>query len=236
MAEPAEDRIDPILRYVQSMHPDRDTAVKAVAMRLRRAAHYVDTQIVRLLGPAGIDIWEMELLATVLRRGGSTTIGKLQDAAQLTAGAITHRVTRLEQAGHVTRTIDPSDRRQIVVTLTEAGQRRANEVIQANDAAQYATLERVDPVILNRLAADLREFLVAVEGHAPFEMQVPVNQQVTAEDGVSVEARVRPEDRLPVSGRTAADKSTKAKKTDARTTARASKAGTAVATARKPKR
>lgn len=211
MAKPAEDRIDPILKYVQSMHPDRDTAVKAVAMRLRRAAHYVDTQIVRLLAPAGIDLWEMELLGTVLRRGGSTTIGKLQDAAQLTAGAMTNRVTRLEHAGYVNRAIDPSDRRQVVVTLTEAGQRRAMEVIEANDTAQYATLEHVDPAILDRLAADLRSFLLAVEGPAPFEAAVPVGQQVTAEDGVPIEDRVPPEDRVPVTDGTAPGKTRNAK-------------------------
>ncbi|WP_432826491.1 MarR family winged helix-turn-helix transcriptional regulator [Dactylosporangium sp. CA-092794] len=163
MADRKPDRVDPILAYLRELEPDRDLLAKAVAMRLRRAAHYVNSQIRRRLTPLEMDLWELELLSTLLRVGGSAPVATLQDAAQLTAGAITNRITRLERDGHVTRTIDPGDRRQIIVTLTAAGHRHAAEVIEANDHAQRATLDQIDPEILHRLADDLRTFLIAVE-------------------------------------------------------------------------
>ncbi|MFI5958999.1 MarR family winged helix-turn-helix transcriptional regulator [Cryptosporangium sp. NPDC051539] len=162
------DRIDPILAYLKTLDPSRDLQAKAVAMRLRRAAHYVDTKIRRELADADIEVWELELLSTLLRKGGSLPVSQLQDAAQLTPGAITHRITRLERAGHVTRGIDLDDRRQIIVTLTDEGRTHAAKVIDANDHAQRATLEQVDPAILDRLADDLRTFLIAVEGPDPW--------------------------------------------------------------------
>ncbi|WP_432838473.1 MarR family winged helix-turn-helix transcriptional regulator [Dactylosporangium sp. CA-092794] len=139
MTAETPDRIDPTLAFVRRSDPDRDLTAKAVAMRLRRAAHYVDTQIRRELAQSKIEIWELELLSTLLRRGGTLPVGHLQDAAQLTAGAITNRITRLERDSHVTRAIDPADRRQIIVTLTDEGRKHAAEVIDANDHAQRTT-------------------------------------------------------------------------------------------------
>jgi DNA-binding MarR family transcriptional regulator len=162
------DRIDPILTYLKNLDPSRELSAKAVAMRLRRAAHYVDTQIRRELARSDIEIWELELLSTLLRKGGSLPVGTLQDAAQLTPGAITNRITRVERDGYVTRAIDPADRRQISVTLTDEGRKHATEVIEANDHAQRVTLDGIDPAILNRLADDLRTFLIAVEGPDPW--------------------------------------------------------------------
>jgi DNA-binding MarR family transcriptional regulator len=156
--------VDPILAYLRELEPGRDLLAKAVAMRLRRAAHYVNTQVRRHLSPLEMDLWELELLSTLLRAGGSCPIGTLQDAAQLTAGAITNRITRLERDGYVARATAPGDRRQIIISLTDRGRAHATEVIAANDHAQRATLDRIDPEILTRLADDLRTFLVAVEG------------------------------------------------------------------------
>lgn len=164
MNEQTSDRVDPILSYLHALDPGRDLSAKAVAMRLRRAAHYVDTQVRRHLAPCGIDLWELDILSTMLRENGTVGVGQLQDAAQLTAGAITNRITRLEKDGYVARAIDIQDRRQIVVTLTELGRQHAVDVIKANDEAQRATLDQIDPEILRRLADDLRTFLVAVEG------------------------------------------------------------------------
>ncbi|MFI5958998.1 MarR family winged helix-turn-helix transcriptional regulator [Cryptosporangium sp. NPDC051539] len=163
MPDPLPDRVEEILAYLREVEPGRDLLAKAVAMRLRRAAHYVNTEIRRRLTPLQMDLWEMELLSTLLREGGRVPIGTLQDVAQLTPGAITNRITRLERVGHVARTIDPDDRRQVIVSLTEGGRTHAGEVIEANDQAQRATLDRMDPAILLRLADDLRTFLVAVE-------------------------------------------------------------------------
>jgi DNA-binding MarR family transcriptional regulator len=118
------DRIDPVLAYLKNMGPSRNLVAKAVAMRLR-AAHLVDTQIQRDLARSGTEIWELELVSTLLCKGGSLPIGQLQDATQLTAGVIINRITKLERGGHATRAVDPDGRRQIIVTLTDEGRKHA---------------------------------------------------------------------------------------------------------------
>jgi DNA-binding MarR family transcriptional regulator len=43
------------------------------------------------------------------------TAGYLADATGLTTGAITAAIDRLERAGYVTRTVDPHDRRRVII-------------------------------------------------------------------------------------------------------------------------
>ncbi len=118
------DRVDQILDYIRELGSERDLTAKAVGLRLRRAAHYVDTETRRRLAPAGMELWEVEILAEIVRLGGVASIGRLQDFAQLTSGALTNRIARLEDKGFVTRAMDDQDRRQIQVAVTAAGRRR----------------------------------------------------------------------------------------------------------------
>jgi DNA-binding MarR family transcriptional regulator len=47
----------------------------------------------------------------------SATAGQLAEQTNLTTGAITSMIRRLEQAGYVTSQRDPADRRRVIVTL-----------------------------------------------------------------------------------------------------------------------
>lgn len=163
MATPARDHVDLILDHVRVHEPDADLAAKAVQMRLRRAAHHFDTATQRRLAPQGMEIWEIEILATLVRGGGSLTMGQLNTSARLTSGAITNRVARLEERGHVTRAIDPQDRRQIVVALTPTGEQRLGDVIEVYNAAESEIFAGLDRELLARIADDLRVLLLAID-------------------------------------------------------------------------
>lgn len=163
----APDRVDAILDYLHDLYPERDLTAKAVAWRLRRAAHHVDTEVKRRLARAGVELWEKEILCSLRRLGGTLTMGDLQDVAQLTSGAITNRIARLEEHGWVRREVDPHDRRQVLVVLTAAGRERSEIVMAANNAAERELFGAIDPDLQRRLAADLRELLLATEGPDP---------------------------------------------------------------------
>jgi DNA-binding MarR family transcriptional regulator len=140
-----------------------------VSERLRRASRHVDTEIRRHLVSHGMELWELELL-TALRRSlpdHRLTMSQLADGAQLTSGAITNRVTRMERQGWVRRAMGEADRRQIVVTLTEEGLARCHQVIAVTTEAQRALFAGVDEDQLERLADALRELLLVLEGPAP---------------------------------------------------------------------
>ena len=134
------DPVAEILRIVRARDPDRDLTVKEFALRLRRFSHHVETEIRRRLAASGMELWELEILATLDGRGGIQTTGQLSRSAQLTAAATTNRVSRLEAAGHVDRLTNELDRREVRVAITSSGKERLAEVLKANDAAEAEVL------------------------------------------------------------------------------------------------
>ena len=135
---------------------------------VRRLAHRLETDLKRELAPHGIELWELELLACLLRAEPDHRLsaGTLLTQLQLTSGAITNRVRRLELNGWVTRDLDPDDRRSVLVTLTPAGKKRALEVFSAKTDTWHALLSVLSPADQRRLNDDLRTVLLALEGPA----------------------------------------------------------------------
>lgn len=170
MASDRLDRVDGLMDFLQREDPASATSAKALAYRLRRASHYIDREIRRELAPLGIELWELELLAALRRAGGPPyrlTSGALLEETQLTSGAITKRVAHLERKGWVCREIDPEDRRQILVILTDEGLRRARKVFGVMSKTEESLLDGLGEKALGRMNDDLRELLLMLEGPAP---------------------------------------------------------------------
>lgn len=163
------DRVDGLMDFLRTEDPASATSAKALAYRLRRASHRIDREIRRELAPRGIELWELEILAALRRAGGPPyrlTSGMLMEEAQLTSGAITKRVARLEKKGWVSREIDPEDRRRILVVLTDDGLGRAESVFGGMSRTEEALLERLGEDLLGRMNGDLRGLLLMLEGPA----------------------------------------------------------------------
>jgi MarR family transcriptional regulator, organic hydroperoxide resistance regulator len=69
-----------------------------------------------LAAKLGITVTDMECV-DFLMDSGSATAGELARQANLTTGAITSMIRRLERAGYVNSARDPGDRRRVIVTL-----------------------------------------------------------------------------------------------------------------------
>ena len=106
------------------------------------------------------------LLALRRAPGQRLSAGALLRGSQVTAGAITNRVARLEKQGWVQRDIDPADRRQVLVTLTADGQRHADKILALKTTAEQRLLGQADPAALERMCEDLRNLLLAIDGPA----------------------------------------------------------------------
>ena len=170
MASGRMDRVDGLISFLRGEDPANATQAKALAYRLRRASHFVDREIRRELAPLGIELWELEILAALRRSGGPPyrlTSGALLEEAQLTSGAITKRVARLETKGWVRREMDPEDRRQILVVLTDEGLERAGSVFGVMSRTEDLLLEELGGDALKRMNDDLRGLLLMLEGPAP---------------------------------------------------------------------
>src|SRR5262249_29158040 len=90
------------------------------------------------------------------------SIGQLASWAELSSGAMTNRVDRLEEAGFVRRVPDPNDRRGVLVELTDAGHKVWEESLRTgaqNEALLAAALTADEKQTLNALLRRLmREF------------------------------------------------------------------------------
>ena len=87
----------------------------------------------------GINLGEFDVLATLRRNGksGVLTPKEIAAAAMVSPSGLTHRLTQLENMGHIIRQNDPNDRRSSLVRLTSQGRKIADKGIER--VAQRAT-------------------------------------------------------------------------------------------------
>jgi DNA-binding MarR family transcriptional regulator len=81
----------------------------------QRATDAVDEAVTELFGVNRTDSRCLD----ILEQHGRMTAGHLAALSGLSTGAVTAVVDRLERAGHAQRVADPSDRRRVLVELTE---------------------------------------------------------------------------------------------------------------------
>jgi DNA-binding MarR family transcriptional regulator len=170
MGTEIRDRADVLVDVLGEAHGGSDALMRKLGIRLRRLANHLEREIRRELAAQGIEVWELEVLLA-LRRAPECTLsaGALLRGSQVTAGAITNRVARLEASGLVRREVGPADRRQILVTLTPDGERRADCITAVRTTAEARLLGQAAPTAIERMSSDLRDLLLAIDGPASDE-------------------------------------------------------------------
>src|SRR4051812_16753401 len=117
-----KDHIDRFLEKLTSL-PGLDMEVEGIVDRVNGIARRVKRELDATLSEFDLTHGEWHLLAK-LRLGGEPhrlSPGELAEALELSSGAMTNRIDRLEEAGFVRRSPDPKDRRGIHVELTDEG-------------------------------------------------------------------------------------------------------------------
>ncbi len=125
----------------------------AVVARLNRLA----TQRIQMPLPSA----QARLLATV-EVHGEARIGDLAAIDHCSQPTMTTQVRRLEDAGLVSRTVDPGDARAVRIRITPRGRRTLNAVRADRAAAiepQLAMLEPADRQVLAEAVQVLRRLL-----------------------------------------------------------------------------
>ncbi|MFI5778305.1 MarR family winged helix-turn-helix transcriptional regulator [Nocardia sp. NPDC051570] len=161
MAATPHDPVDDLIEFIARSHGPQgkhgDLRAKSTAYRLRQVAHRLELEMRRELSRYGIDLWELELLAALLRAPGERlSAGQLMNEIQLTSGTVTHRVTRVQDRGWVRRDPDPADGRSVIVSLTEAGRRRALEVFDVKTDVERHVFAVLEPETLDLMNDALR--------------------------------------------------------------------------------
>jgi DNA-binding MarR family transcriptional regulator len=125
------DVVDLLIQQWGHERPDVDVSAMAVFGRLHRCFDRYRDQIAEVFERHDINMAAFDVLSA-LRRSGPPyrrTSGELAEQTLVTTGGISLRINRLEAAGLVTRERDPRDGRVVHVTLTEAGLRVVDAVV-----------------------------------------------------------------------------------------------------------
>ncbi|RZQ62463.1 MarR family winged helix-turn-helix transcriptional regulator [Amycolatopsis suaedae] len=158
----SEDAVDRMVREWTVREPGRDVTPLEVVGRLLIAAGQLQRDIVAALRPLHLSYGDFDVLNTLRRRGprGGVHAGDLAKASLITTGAMTSRLDRLENAGHIRRTTDRHDRRGVIVHLTAKGERLAKQALDAVLTVDRDFLEPLDGEGRTALAATLKQLLV----------------------------------------------------------------------------
>ena len=164
-----EDHVDRFLARIDEAGVKLDLEVEGIVDRIAGISRRVHNALKETLVEYGLTPEDWHVLSRLrLRKEGRTSSpGVLARDLELSSGAMTSRLDRLEELGLIERLRDPGDRRGVVVALTTQGRDAwdAAAAIQGRKEAFFASaLSHEEQVQLNSL---LRKIMRAFEAREP---------------------------------------------------------------------
>jgi DNA-binding MarR family transcriptional regulator len=153
-------RLDPHVRLALATWPQIDPAVEGIVTRIAKASRQLDAEMRTNLAQAGLTKEEFKVLLEL--RAGPQTHGVLCRHLEVSTGAMTNRLDKLERAGLVSRSQDPNDRRGVMLTLTQRGADRLDAYVDRGARRERQLLDGLsasDKRQLNELLAKLVDSL-----------------------------------------------------------------------------
>jgi len=160
-----EDEVDRLVAAWRRERPDLDVEPLEVLSRVSRLARHLDRARRLAFAEHSLEPWEFDVL-TALRRAGTPyqlSPGQLLTQTLVTSGTMTNRIDRLAKKGLVERLPDPSDRRGVLVRLTDDGKDRADQALAGLLDQERAILAELSSSQRGDLASLLRQLT------APFD-------------------------------------------------------------------
>ena len=148
--------------------PDLDLEVEGIIERIQGIEKRVRAVMDETLDDHGLSYGEWKLLCRLRRAPDRmSTPGELAASLELSSGAMTNRLDRMEREGLVRRLPDPRDRRGVHVELTDAGNDswiESTNTQAIKEALIASALTKHEQHQLNGL---LRKLMLALEDRAP---------------------------------------------------------------------
>jgi DNA-binding MarR family transcriptional regulator len=145
--------------------PEIDPAVERIVNRIIALDKRLRRMMEETLADWGVSHGEWHLLGALRKQGPPhrSTPGRLAERLELSSGAMTNRLDRLERAGYVRRLPDPADRRSLQVELTEAGLELWRRSVGAQAVKEALVASALDGDEKEELNVLLRRLMLAFE-------------------------------------------------------------------------
>ena len=160
-----EDNVSRIVREACLAWPAYDASSLEVVLRLLRAYHFLDQELIRGLVDCEVSPGEFGVLIELrlAKPPYRMTPTQLYNRLLVTSGGMTGRIDRLQRRGLVCRSPDPEDRRSILVELTDRGL----ELIEGASRTHFRIMEHLTQGLTSGdcecLAGLLRKLLFDLE-------------------------------------------------------------------------
>src|SRR5437588_7910749 len=123
---------DPITEHVRwavAHWPQIDPEVEGIVVRVEKVHRHFQDAFRASLGDAGLTKEEWKVVMAL--HDSVRSHGWLCQDLDVSTGAMTNRLDKLERRGLIRRAPDPQDRRGVLLELTEAGQSHLQEYVAA---------------------------------------------------------------------------------------------------------
>ena len=162
---PERDHIDRFLDTIRERLPMLDPEVEGIVDRIGGLQRRFKRAMDETLDEFDLDWSEYKLLSLLTREGEvyRSSPGKLARIMELSSGAMTNRLDRLEQAGLVRRLPDPDDRRGILVELTPNGKRVYEDAVGVQGRKESLVASALSVPEKKQLNALLRRLMIEFE-------------------------------------------------------------------------
>ena len=142
-----------------------DTSTRAIVEQLQQLGAHMHAVGSRFAARESLHATDVQALSALAMAGGHLGAGELARALELSSGATTRLIDRLERVGHVARSTDPYDRRRRVVAITTSAQTTAGEYFGSLATTIERVLEPYDDLERAVLRRFLGEVVAAMESH-----------------------------------------------------------------------
>jgi DNA-binding MarR family transcriptional regulator len=161
MSEATEEQ-DHVDRWLAERElPGVDKEVEGIVDRIGGLNRRLHKMLGDTLSEFGLSLGEWKVLNHLQSTGPpyQRSVGKLAERADLSSGAMTNRLDKLEAADLVRRLPDPDDRRGVQVELTEHGRQTWEEALRTGAAQEALVAAALTPEEKQQLNSLLRRLM-----------------------------------------------------------------------------
>lgn len=165
------DSVDRMIKeHAWADFPNLDLEVEGIVNRISILAKYLKRSFDETASEFGISKGEFDLLKLLWGAGERPrrSPSQLSDRLHLSSGAMTNRLDRLETQGWVRRLPDPSDRRGILVELTDEGDEIFQSAIERQIEKEKGLLAPLSATDRDKLSELLRKVIFEIESMPGF--------------------------------------------------------------------
>ena len=160
-----KDWTDALLDRLAATRSRKEIEAYQVTARISRIALHIARHQEEVFGRFGLNRGEVGVLGALLLAGSGQQLSptKLFKGLMLSSAGITSRLDRLERRGYVKRTRHPSDRRGVLVSLTDAGRKVLEQAVAADADGEQELLSALTKEDRRALAVQLKKLLAGLE-------------------------------------------------------------------------